>query len=122
MATKLEVQPNKMNAALKNVALYIAIGVLIGGLAGATTMLFVAPESGKRTRALIKNKTIRLRDQTAKSIKKTVAQVRTGTGKLSTGISEKAVELKQLGQEKLVQQLDRVSKAIDSGKSAIESS
>jgi gas vesicle protein len=122
MATKLEVQPNKMNTALKNVALYIAIGVLIGGLAGATTMLFVAPESGKRTRSLLKNKTIRLRDQTAKSIKKAVAQVRTGTGKLSTGISEKAVELKQLGQEKLVQQLDRVSKAIDNGKSALESS
>ena len=122
MATKLEVQPNKMNAALKNVALYIAIGVLIGGLAGATTMLFVAPESGKRTRALVKNKTIRLRDQTTKNIKKAVIQVRTGTSKLSTGISEKAVELKQLGQEKLVQQLDRVSKAIDNGKSAIESS
>jgi gas vesicle protein len=121
MATKLEVQPNKMNTALKNVALYIAIGVLIGGLAGATTMLFVAPESGKRTRALIKNKTIRLRDQTTKNIKKAVTQVRTGTGKLSTGISEKAVELKQLGQEKLVQQLDRVSKAIDAGKSAVES-
>jgi gas vesicle protein len=94
---------------------------LIGGLAGATTMLFVAPESGKRTRALVKNKTIRLRDQTTKNIKKAVAQVRSGTGKLSSGISGKAGELKQLGQEKLVQQLDRVSKAIDAGKSAVES-
>jgi gas vesicle protein len=121
MAEKMEVQSNKMNSALKNVALYVAIGVLIGGLAGATTMLFVAPESGKRTRALVKNKTIRLRDQTTKNIKKAVVQVRTGTGKLSKGISEKAVGLKQLGQEKLVQQLDRVSKAIDAGKSAVES-
>lgn len=122
MEKNMEVHTNKMNATMKTAALYILIGVLIGGLAGATTMLFVAPESGKRTRALIKNKTIRLRDQTTKNIKKAVTQVRTGTNKLSAEISERAEELKQLGQEKLVQQLDRVSKAIDDGKSAIESS
>ena len=121
MAEKMEPQSTKMNTALKYIALYVAIGVLIGGLAGATTMLFVAPESGKRTRALVKNKTIRLRDQTTKNIKKAVAQVRSGTGKLSSGISGESRRTEATWSGKLVQQLDRVSKAIDAGKSAVES-
>jgi gas vesicle protein len=122
MAEKMEVQSTKMNTALKYIALYIGVGVLIGGLAGATTMLFVAPQSGKRTRSLVRNKTVRLANQTSKNIQKAFVQVRTGTGKFTAGVSEKALELKQLGQEKIVKQLDRVSTALDAGKSALESS
>ncbi len=104
----------------KNGLLNILIGTLVGGLAGAAVMLLFAPQSGKRTRAQIQNKSIQLRDRTTKNIKKAVAQVRSETGKITTGVKEKAGELKQLGQDKLVEQLDRVSAALDAGKTAVE--
>jgi gas vesicle protein len=100
--------------------LTVLIGALVGGLAGATAMWLFAPQSGRRTRAQIQNKTIQLRDRTTTNIKKAVAQVRSETGKLTAGVSEKAGELKQLGQDKLVQQMDRVSAALDAGKTAVE--
>jgi gas vesicle protein len=98
----------------------LLLGLLVGSLAGVATMLLFAPQSGKQTRDQIEQKTIELRDQTTKNIKKAVSQVRSGTGKLTSEVQDKAAELKQLGQDKLVEQLDRASKALDSGKTALE--
>ena len=103
-----------------NVPLNVLFGALVGGLAGAGAMLLFTPQSGKRTRSQIQNKSIQLRDRTAKNIKKAVAQVRSETDKITTEVKEKAVELKQLGQDKLVEQLDRVSAALDSGKTTVD--
>jgi gas vesicle protein len=96
------------------------IGALAGGLVGISVALLFAPQSGKRTRAQIQEKSIELRDQTTETVKKVVAQVRSGTEKITTEVKEKAEELKQLGQDKLVEQLDRVSTALDAGKKAVE--
>jgi gas vesicle protein len=104
----------------KNNPIRLLLGLLIGALAGVVTMLLFAPQSGKQTRDEIEGKTIELRDQTTKNIKKAVAQVRSGTDKLTAEVQDKAVELKQLGQDKLVEQLDRVSTALDTGKTAVE--
>jgi gas vesicle protein len=38
-------------------------GFLIGGLIGAATALLMAPQSGEETRAMIREKSIELRDQ-----------------------------------------------------------
>ena len=103
-----------------NNPLRLLLGLLIGGLAGVVTMLLFAPQSGKETRDQIEEKAIELRDQTSKNIKKAVAQVRSETGKLTAEMQGKAVELKQLGQDKLVEQLDKVSAVLDSGKTAVE--
>jgi gas vesicle protein len=99
----------------------ILIGAFAGGLAGAVVMLLFAPQSGKRTRAQIQNKSIQLRDRTTKIFKKAVAKVHSETNKITADVKEKASELKQLGQDKLVEQMDRVSAALDSGKTAVES-
>ncbi len=104
----------------KNGPLNILFGALIGGLVGATVMLLLAPQSGKQTRDQIQNKSIELHDRTARDIKKTFEKVRSETGKITNEIKEKAGELKQLSQDKLVEQLDRVSNALDDGRKAVK--
>jgi gas vesicle protein len=103
-----------------NNARNVLIGLLVGGLAGAVTMLLFAPQSGKRTRAQIQEEGILLADRTTKNVKKAVEQVRSETNRITAEVQEKAGELKQLGQEKLVEQLDRMSSALDTGKKAVE--
>jgi gas vesicle protein len=96
------------------------VGLLIGALAGAVAMLLYAPQSGKQTRAEIQLKSIQLRDQTKKGIKKAVEDVQSEKNRIATEIREKAIELKELGQDKLVEQLDRVSAALDTEKAAVK--
>jgi gas vesicle protein len=103
-----------------NSAKNVIFGMLIGGLAGAITMLLFAPQSGKRTRTQIQDEGILLLDRTTKKVKKAVAQVRSETNRISTQVQEKAGELKQQGQEKIVESLDRMSAALDTGKKAVE--
>jgi gas vesicle protein len=98
----------------------VLLGLVIGGLAGVVTMLLFAPQSGKQTRDQIEEKAIELRDQTTKNLKKAVAQVRSETDRLSSEVQDKAGELKQRSQDKLVEQLERVSAALETGKTAVE--
>lgn len=49
-------------------------GMLIGGLAGAATMLFLAPQSGKRTRAKLQRQSQQLREQAADTMEDVVTQ------------------------------------------------
>jgi gas vesicle protein len=51
-------------------------GLLVGGLAGAGAMLLLAPQSGKKTRAQIQQRSIELRDQTVKTVEGATAQAR----------------------------------------------
>ena len=89
--------------------------MLIGGLAGAVTMLLLAPQSGKDTRKQIQEKSIELRDLTTELMEDTMAQVRTKANKLTA-------DLKDRSQEIAVTQLDHVSEAAQAGKKAIQSS
>jgi gas vesicle protein len=44
------------------------VGFIVGGLAGAATALLFAPQSGEETRAMIKDKSIELKDRAAETI------------------------------------------------------
>jgi gas vesicle protein len=88
---------------------------LIGALAGAVTMLLLAPQSGKDTRKQLQEKSIELRNRTTEMMEDTMAQVRTKANNLTAG-------LKDRGQEIAVKQLDHVSEAAQAGKKAIQSS
>ena len=105
-----------------NNAVSVLVGMLIGGLAGAVTMLLLAPQSGKDTRIQIQKKGIELRDRTTEMMEETMAQVRLNANKITVGGREKIQELKQHGQELAVEQLDRVSEAAQAGKKAIQGS
>ena len=93
----------------------VLIGTLIGGLAGALTMLLLAPQSGKETRNQIRDKSIELRDRTGEIVEDTLAQLRTGANKIAT-------DVKTYSQELAVEQLEHVSEAAQAGKKAIERS
>ena len=67
-----------------NNILGVLAGMLIGGLAGAVTMLLLAPQSGKDTRKQIKEKGIELRDRTTEMVEDTMAQVRSNANKIAT--------------------------------------
>ena len=100
----------------------VLIGLLIGSFAGAVAMLLFAPQSGKRTRAQIELKSGQLRNRTTKRIRKAVAQVRSKTNRITVEDREKAGDLKQLGQDMLVEQMDIVSTVLDAGKTAVKAS
>ena len=105
-----------------NNILNVLIGMLVGGLAGAVTMLLLAPQSGKDTRIQLQKKGIELRDRTTELVEDTMTQVRSGANRITSGGREKAKELLQQGQALVVEQLDHVSEAAQAGKKAIQSS
>lgn len=105
-----------------NNILSIFAGLVIGGLAGAVTMLLLAPQTGKDTRMQIQEKSIELRDRTTAMVEDALAQVRLKANKVTVDGREKIKELKQQGQELALEQLERVSEAAQAGKKAIQNS
>lgn len=113
-------EPESRNGGGNLVSLFA--GLLVGGLAGAVTMLLLAPQSGKATRTQLREGGIALRDRTTEMVEDTMAQVRSGADKITTGGREKMRELTQHGQELVAEQLERVSVAAQAGKKALQSS
>jgi len=105
-----------------NSVLNVLVGMLIGGLAGAVTMLLVAPQSGKRTRIQIREKGIELRDRATGIVEDAVAQVRLNGNKIARDGRRKANELLHQGQNLVAEQVEYVSDAVKAGKKAIKSS
>ena len=100
----------------------VLLGMLVGGLAGAVTMLLLAPQSGQDTRTQIKDRSIELRDRATAIMEDTVAQLRVNRDKITIGGQQKAKELLHKGQELVAEQLEHVSDAAQAGKKAIQES
>ena len=103
-----------------NGARHILTGILVGGIIGATAMLFLAPRSGEEMRAEVLDKAMELKDRTADTMKDTVSQVKSKAGQLRGGAMDKAQDLKSRGQDLLVEQLERASEAVEAAKKAIQ--
>jgi gas vesicle protein len=91
-------------------------GFIIGGLVGAATALLLAPQSGEETRAVIKEKSIELKDKAVMSAEEArvraehaldeariraeeaVAEVRTRADEVARLSQERAAEIGQKGQ------------------------
>ena len=67
-------------------------GLLVGGLAGAGTMLLLAPQSGEKTRVQIQQKSIELRNQTVKTVEGAVAQARGKARQITDDVRKQAGE------------------------------
>jgi gas vesicle protein len=105
-----------------NNVLNVLVGLLVGGLAGAVTMLLLAPQSGKRTRMQIQEKGIELRDRATGIMEDAVAQARLDGNKIARDGRRKANELLHQGQSLVADQLEYVTDAVKAGKKAIQSS
>lgn len=103
-----------------NGAKHVLTGILVGGLIGATAMLFFAPRSGEEMRAEVRDKATELRDRTAESVKDTVSQVKSKAGQFRGDMTGTAKSLKNRGQDLLVEQLERAAEAVEAAKKAIE--
>lgn len=100
----------------------VLTGVLIGGLAGAVTVLLLAPQSGEKTRKQIQEKGIELTGIATEMVDETLTQVRKNSKKFAKSGSLKAKELINQGQELVDRQLENVSEAVKSGQKAIKNS
>ena len=105
-----------------NTILGVLIGLLAGGLAGAVTMLLLAPQSGQKTRKQIEDKSIELRDLTTNLVEDTISQARSKTNKFMSSGRKSFKELKHQGQELAIEQLDHMSDAVKAGKLAVKNS
>jgi gas vesicle protein len=77
------------------------IALLIGGLMGAVTMLLLAPQSGKKTRAMLRRQSHELRKQTAETletVEDAVAGARDKTDEIVHDARKHAETLEKRGQ------------------------
>lgn len=99
---------------------HILTGIVVGGLIGATAMLLLAPRTGEEMRAEIKDKAMDFRDRTSESVKDTVSQVVSRAGDLKGGLRGRSQDIKKRGQDVLIEQLDRVSEAVEAAKRVLQ--
>lgn len=99
---------------------HILTGIVVGGLIGATAMLFLAPRSGEEMRAEVRDKAHDLRERTTESVKDTVSQVVSKASHLRGDARDRTQDLKHRSQDVLVEKLDRVSEALEAVKKVIQ--
>jgi gas vesicle protein len=116
------INENQEYHSLTSNTLNILIGMLIGCLAGALTMLLLAPQSGKDTRMQIQKKGVELRGRATGMLEDTMTQVRSNANKIASSARETIKELEPQGRKLAVEQLDRVSAVVDAAKTAVKSS
>ena len=66
------------------------VGFIVGGLTGAVVSLLFAPQSGEETRALIKDKSIELRDYASQTAEEALARAEAAAAEARTRADELA--------------------------------
>ena len=100
------------------------VGFIVGGLTGAVVSLLFAPQSGEETRALIKDKSIELRDKAQVSAEEAIARAESATAEARARADDLARQLRERSKEVYSDVRDRSQAAIEDvkerGKSAVE--
>jgi gas vesicle protein len=100
------------------------VGFIIGGLSGAVVALLFAPQTGEETRALIKDKSIELRDKAQQTAEEALARAEATAAEARARADELARQLRERGQEVYTDVRDRgkgmVDDVVERGKSAVE--
>lgn len=96
------------------------VGFIVGGLSGAVVALLFAPQSGEETRALIKDKSIELRDRAQQSAEEALARAEAAAQEARARADELARQLRERGQVVYDDVRERGKSAVEAGKSAVE--
>ena len=75
------------------------VGFIVGGLTGAVVALFFAPQTGEETRALIKDKSIELRDKAGQTAEEAFARAEATAQEARARADELAKQLRERGSE-----------------------
>ena len=101
------------------------VGFIVGGLTGAVVSLLFAPQSGEETRALIKDKSIELRDYASQTAEEALARAEAAASDARTRAEELAKVARARAEELATEVRDRSKTVYDDvrerGKSAMES-
>ncbi|HXF84648.1 MAG TPA: YtxH domain-containing protein [Anaerolineales bacterium] len=89
------------------------VGFIVGGLTGAVIALLFAPQSGEETRALIRDKSIELRDKAQHTAEEALARAEAAAAEARARADELARQLRERGKEVIEDVRER-------GKSAME--
>jgi gas vesicle protein len=73
------------------------VGFVVGGLTGAVVALLFAPQSGEETRALIKDKSIELRDKAQMTAEEALARAEAAAAEARKRAEELAKDLRERG-------------------------
>ena len=100
------------------------VGFIVGGLTGAVVSLLFAPQSGEETRALIKDKSIELRDKAQVSAEEAIARAEAAAAEARARADDLARQLRDKSKEVYSDVRDRGQAAIEDvrerGKSVVE--
>lgn len=114
MSTHNMLRTNDMN----NVLSFLG-GMLVGGLAGTVAMLLLAPQSGKKTRAEIQQKSIELHRQTTEAVEDALEQTRDKAHQIQASVYDQAEKMQQGVQDVYDKQKENLSTQIKAGKTAV---
>ena len=100
------------------------VGFIVGGLTGSVVALLFAPQSGEETRAVIRDKSIELRDKAQISAEEAIARAEAAAAEARARADELARQLRDRSREVYSDVRDRGQAVVEDvrerGKSAVE--
>jgi len=90
------------------------VGFIVGGLTGAVVALLFAPQSGEETRALIKDKSIELRDIASQTAEDALARAESAASEARARAEELAKEARARAEELAAEVRERSKSAVES--------
>ena len=89
------------------------VGFIVGGLSGAVVALLFAPQTGEETRALIKDKSIELRDRAQITAEEAIARAEAAAADARARADDLARQLRERGQGVVEDVRERGKTAMD---------
>jgi gas vesicle protein len=93
------------------------VGFIVGGLSGAVVALLFAPQSGEETRALIKDKSIELRDKAQITAEEAIARAEAAAADARARADDLARQLRERGHTVVEDVRERGKTAMDAVRS-----
>ena len=98
------------------------VGFIVGGLSGAVVALLFAPQTGEETRALIKDKSIELRDKAQITAEDAIARAEAAAADARARADDLARQLRERGQGVVEDVRERGKSAVDAVRSKVKRS